>query len=62
MFVDTPRSRQKREDKLSKLDKFDNVDYVDLPIIVDEHCETVGKIWLYTQYHIEKLMKVLNQC
>jgi hypothetical protein len=62
MFVDTPRSRQKREDKLSRLDKFDNVDYVDLPIIVDEHCETVGKIWLYTQYHIEKLMKVLNQC
>ena len=61
MFVDTTRSRERRKDKLSKLDKFDNVEYVDLPIIIDEHCETVGEIWLYTKYHIEKLMGVLKK-
>lgn len=64
MFVDTADGRQKRENKIAKLKKdnriFNNVEYIDLPIIKDGHCETVGGIWLYTQYHIEKLMEIVK--
>lgn len=62
MYADTQRGASDRRHKMSVAKRlgtlFDNVKYIDLPIIEGKNVENCGKFWLYTQYHVDEVLKL----